>query len=167
MSESCTLRENFLNISSALIDFNKFVLNGTGQGDAYLETTLKIVGHNHLSSLLTAFKSIDQSQISKEIFLEIIRKEILGDTLFGPIARNIMKLWYTGMWYQLPLRWRQKYGESTDDSTHFINSASYMEGLLWKTIDAPPSGAKGPGFASWYPPPRINFDNSWKLNSDK
>ena len=164
MSNDTESRSDFLELSSMLTDFDVFSLNGTGQVDAYWKEVNLIAGEKNVSELLKTFNKISQnSKLSEEEFLTSMRKEILGNILYGPIARNIIKLWYTGMWYQLPLSWRQKFGENENDTNHFINSASYMEGLLWNAIDAPPAGAKGPGFGSWHSPPRINFDNSWKF----
>ncbi len=164
MSDYIKNKNDFLELSSMLTDFDVFSLNGTGQVDAYWNEVNLIAGEKNVLKLLHVFNKISHnSKMTEEEFLKSVRKEILSNILYGPIVRNIIKLWYTGMWYQLPLNWSQKFGETENDMNHFINSASYMEGLLWNAIDAPPAGAKGPGFGSWHSRPRINFDNSWKF----
>lgn len=164
MHDSNKLKQDFVELSSALTDFNAFSLHGTGQVDNYLQALMQIIGNENVSRLLTEFNRIlSQSDLDEQQFVWSMRKDILGDLRLGPIARNIMKLWYTGKWCQLPLSWRQVYGENANDTDHYINAAAYTEGLLWKAIDAPPSGAKGPGFGSWQSPPELNSNNGWKL----
>jgi len=151
----------FTELSGALTDFNAFTLNGTGQVEDYLHTLQTIAGSDITKHLLKTFEEIHQSTSTETTFNDAIRKNILGDPKLGPVARNIIKLWYTGTWYQLPNTWREAYGKSEQDRTFFVSPSSYMEGLLWLAIGANPSGAKGPGYGSWQSPPNINFDNRW------
>ncbi|WP_016956055.1 hypothetical protein [Catenovulum agarivorans] len=158
--------KHFIELSGALTDFNEFALNGTGQVAAYYQTLVDIVGQQLVDNLLSTYCSVYEISINEQMFLDGLRKQILGDLKLGPVARNIIKLWYTGTWYQLPNTWRQAYGKSDNDITFFVSSASYMEGLLWHAIDANPSGAKGPGYGSWSQPPNINFDNAWQFKAN-
>ncbi|KZN43626.1 hypothetical protein [Pseudoalteromonas luteoviolacea] len=155
--------QQFIELSGALTDFNAFTLNGTGQVQNYYDTLNRIVGRVMVEELLSKFSAIYEASTDHEKFNELLRKQIIGDEKFGPVARNIIKLWYTGMWYQMAQFWREAYGMSDEDVTFFVNSASYAEGLLWQAIDANPSGAKGPGYGSWSLPPNINFDNCWQF----
>ncbi|ESP92070.1 MULTISPECIES: D-sorbitol dehydrogenase [Pseudoalteromonas] len=153
----------FTELSGALTDFNTFALHGTGQVQNYFQTLNDIVGKDIVEQLLNVFEVVYKSACDEQMFNTSIRKQILGDVKLGPIARNIIKLWYTGTWYQLPHVWRESFGKSEHDVTFFVSSAAYTEGLLWQAIDANPSGAKGPGYGSWSDAPRINFDNSWQF----
>jgi len=154
----------FVELSSALTDYDAFTLYGTGQVDAYWQTLLSIVGESQVTELLDTFQQIvTEVGPDEQAVIDRLRRDLLGSPSLGPVARNLIKLWYTGKWYQLPLYWRQRYGERPGDAPHFVSAAAYTEGLLWKAIDAPPSGAKGPGFGSWQVPPKIDFDHGWTL----
>ncbi|MBQ4811085.1 hypothetical protein A7985_01060 [Pseudoalteromonas luteoviolacea] len=163
MDNQMYLVQQFTELSGALTNFNAFALNGTGQVQNYYDTLNHIVGQAIVEELLSTFVSLYESASNHEQFNESLRKHILGDEKLGPVARNIIKLWYTGTWYQMAHFWRDAYGMSDDDITFFVNSASYAEGLLWQAIDANPSGAKGPGYGSWSSPPNIHFDNGWQF----
>jgi len=159
----------FVKLSSTLTDFNPYSLQGSGQTSDYLKTLIYIVGKPTMESLFSSFEKIvlslnlsTQKNKEKELFNKINR-EIMGDAYLGPVARNLVKLWYTGTWYQLPDSWREQYGNHEDDLTFVVSPASYTEGLLWKAIDSNPSGAKGPGYGSWEKPPNIDQDNHWHI----
>jgi hypothetical protein len=87
---------------------------------------------------------------------EGLRAQVLSDDKLGPIARNLIKMWFVGTWYELPQEWRDRYAAREPVSTHVVSPASYTEGLLWPTIGANPPGAKGQGFGSWVGPPAID-----------
>lgn len=160
-----TMREQFLALSAVLTDFNHFALEGTGQVDTYLNATLDVVGKEGFIDLLTIYENISNEHKSTSSLYQALRTQLLGTAYFGPVVRNIIKLWYTGMWYQLPTEWRLTYGAKSADTTHFITDATYAEGLLWQAIAANPSGAKAPGFGSWQFPPNIDYSNRWQPKS--
>ncbi|MFM8005661.1 MAG: hypothetical protein ACKO86_12135, partial [Dolichospermum sp.] len=75
----------------------------------------------------------------------------------GPVARNIIKLWYTATWEKLPPAWEAWYGAGKENS-HFIPSPqAYPEGLVWRAIGVNPPGAKGPGYGTWSEPPSVSL----------
>jgi hypothetical protein len=76
------------------------------------------------------------------------------------MARNIIKMWYTGNWAQLPQAWRNQHGAGARDVDHVISSQAYQEGLVWRAIGTHPQGAKQPGFGTWALPPRIEIDDT-------
>jgi hypothetical protein len=78
---------------------------------------------------------------------------LLDDPDLGPPARNLVVLWYTGQWVQLPGPWRDRHGASALDVDHVLSAESYSEGLVWTAIGAHPQGAKAPGFGTWVAPP--------------
>lgn len=146
----------FLRLSSAVTGFSEFRLLGTGQAEAYLATVRAVAGDRALRELLQRYARLaDAAGEDSERHDRSLRSEILSDEWLGPIARNVIKLWFVGTWYQLPGWWRDTFGVSDLDVTFVVSPAAYTEGLLWPTVDANPPGAKGPGFATWTGPPRI------------
>jgi hypothetical protein len=152
-----TLFDDFLSLSVALTGYSRFRLLGTGQAQLYFSTLTDVVGEAAVTELLQAFQRVRDAASNDAAFEPLLRAEILSDEKLGPIARNAIKLWFVGVWYQLPAEWREAYGIREKDITFVPSPASYAEGLLWPTIDANPSGAKGPGYGTWALPPRINL----------
>ena len=146
----------FLGLSVTLTGFTEFQLQGTGQAELYFSTVAGIVGEATMSELLKAFSHVqthaegDVARLNK-----LLRVEILSDDKLGPIARNIIKLWYVGTWYQLPHAWRESFGVKDNDITFIPSPLSYTEGLLWPAIGSHPAGAKAPGYGTWSGPPQI------------
>jgi len=152
------LREYFLDISVTLTGFTRFHLEGTGQTSLYFDTIRDIIGGDLFGELLQTFHRLDleaQNKNNKSILTQGIRSEILGSEKIGPIARNIIKLWYVATWYQLPQDWRETFGTKEKDKTFIPSSQAYPEGLLWPAIGVNPPGAKAPGYATWSEPPSI------------
>jgi hypothetical protein len=149
----------FLELSSKLTAFSVYDLQGTGQAEPYLSTVTDVVGPEIVDKLLGTYARVKTGvQIEGFDVDGMLRREILADELLGPIARNIIKMWYVGIWYQLPAHWSQTFGTRENDFMHMVSAAAYTEGLLWTTIGANPNGAKAPGYGSWAQPPRIPAD---------
>lgn len=146
----------FLALSARLTAFRPFELRGTGQAEAYLDTVERVVGEADLEALLGAHRRIESQAAREGAPLDpVLRREILSDDRLGPIARNVIKLWYVAIWYELPKAWRDAYGARDGDFTHTVSAEAYTEALLWPAVGANPSGAKAPGYGSWAEPPRI------------
>jgi hypothetical protein len=145
----------FLQLSAELTAFSIFELRGTGMADAYLYAVTKVIGTGKLDELLQAYGGLASVQ-QQPLRTNRLRREILGDEKFGAIARNIMKLWYIGIWEPLPLPWVERFGPINDTNKGFmVNEMAYTEGLLWVAIGANPPGARAPGYGSWAYPPQI------------
>jgi hypothetical protein len=148
--------QHFLRLSSVLTDFEEFQLRGTGQAELYYSTAADIVGDGAMSALLRAFGAVEAAAQGDQVQLEKgLRRAILSDERLGPIARNLIKLWYIGTWYQLPGSWRERFGVVAEDKTFIPSPMSYVEGLLWPAIGAHPPGAKAPGYGTWSGAPEI------------
>ena len=146
----------FLDLSARLTAFTEFELQGTGQVGPYLATVEAATGEDALDQLLAAWERLQgEARRDGSAVDGLLRREILADARLGPIARNIIKLWYIGTWYELPSAWRELFGTREQDFTHVVSPAAYAEGLLWPAIGANPNGAKAPGYGSWAQPPRI------------
>ena len=146
----------FLAFSAEVTAFTPLELRGTGQAELYLETAMKVVGQQVVDDLLAAHAAappaVGDDRTRRDAQL---RLTIFGDARLGPVARNIIKLWYVGIWYELPRVWIESFGARAANTTFMASAQAYTEGLLWPAIGANPPGAKAPGFASWVGPPRI------------
>ncbi|HLO47399.1 MAG TPA: hypothetical protein VK211_03130 [Kamptonema sp.] len=155
--------EYFLDLSVALTGFSRFHLLGTGQASLYFETVRDIIGRDLFEELLQTFHRLDvksQSYDDESILNKGLRGEILGSEKLGPIARNIIKLWYVATWYQLPRAWRDVFGTKEKDEDFIPSPQAYPEGLLWPAIGVNPPGAKGLGYGTWSEPPSVSLTKS-------
>ena len=125
-------KEAFVELSVALTGFSRVELLGTGVADLYRETTIKQAGEESADQLLAAWQTVKDSPDSVETAL---RNEILSQPHLGPIARNIIKLWYLGQW--------------GDDANKTVSSEAYQQGLVWIAINAHTQGANQQGFGTW------------------
>ena len=145
--------ETFVAFSAEATAFKTFELHGTGMAPEYLAAIDRIVGRSHIDTLLAVHAGITTT--SAEERMRTLRLLIFGDERLGPIARNIVKLWYVGTWFALPASWQERFGPAPEDRTFVVSPAAYIEGLLWKAAGAHPPGAKAPGFGSWQDAPII------------
>ncbi len=99
-----------------------------------------------MGKLLGAFTALGNSQEEREGQIEA---QILNSDRYGPVARNIIRLWYLGAWQQLPREWRNLYGATSFDTDHIVSAKSYQESLVWIAGGAHPMGAKQQGFGAW------------------
>jgi hypothetical protein len=148
--------EQFLAFSTDVTAFAAFELLGTGQAQAYLSTVDDVVGRPLVDELLDAYRRVRSEANAGESTLDnLLRRDIFSDEKLGPVARSIVKLWYVGVWYELPRAWIESFGAVDKNHTFMVSATAYTEGLLWPAIGANPPGAKAPGYGSWAAPPRI------------
>ncbi|MEB3884182.1 hypothetical protein [Lyngbya sp. CCY1209] len=138
------LMEYFLDFSVEVTGFSRFHLLGTGQSTLYLDTVRGVVGSEMLAELLQTFHDHGADAV-------------LTSGKLGPIARNIMKLWYMATWEELPPEWREKFGTPVNDGTFIASPHAYPEGLVWSAVGVNPPGAKAPGYESWSYPPSVRL----------
>jgi hypothetical protein len=142
--------ENFLLLSVQLCGLSNFDLLGTGYARRYFETVEGIIGRDLLHRLLVAFAALRAAPAHGAL-----QSAILNHPEFGPIARNIIKLWYTATWFQLPPTWRENFGARPKDRTFVPYPYAYPESLLGPAVGAHPAGAKPTGHQSWTLPPPV------------
>ncbi|QYX31282.1 hypothetical protein [Sphaerospermopsis torques-reginae] len=150
----------FLGLSAELTGFSRFDLEGTGQADLYFDTVLNTIGEQIFKELLETFHQLDKSAKKKHnptILSEGLREEILSSATLGPVARNIIKLWYTATWDKLPKSLESWYGINQQNSPFIPSPQSYAEGLVWKAVGVNPPGAKAPGYGTWSEPPSVSL----------
>ena len=143
---------DFLAYSAEATAFTLFELRGTGQAQAYLDKVIEVVGAPLLTNLLAVHAEAPATEPARR---EHLRRQLFGDARLGQVARNIVKLWYVGIWYELPPAWIEAYGAGFADVDTMVSSQAYAEGLLWVAIGANPPGAKAPGYGSWTGPPEL------------
>lgn len=141
--------DEFLKLSVALTGFDRFQLIGTGVGPEYLSTLDSIVPRAIVDRLLEASGKLPGGAAQGGALSE----RILDDSVLGPVARNVIVLWYSGTWTPLPEQWCATNGRSPRDRGHVVSPAAYLAGLQWAAAEAHPPGGLPPGFASWAEPP--------------
>jgi hypothetical protein len=153
--------KSFLEFSVILTGFSQFHLQGTGQAELYFRTIRDIIGEKMFGDVLQAFHDLNipakDSKDYESILNDELRSKILGCQKLGPIARNIIKLWYMATWYELPQDWQDVFGAKEKDKTFIPSPQAYPEGLLWPTIGVNPPGAKGPGYGTWSEEPSVGL----------
>lgn len=146
--------ESFLTLSAALTGFAVADLQGTGVARLYLDTVRAEVGNEAVLQLLGAWDlcSAEASELARMgdagAGARLLQDGILADDRFGPLARNIMKLWYLGVWNQMPGRDAHD-DPSFDDPSFTVSEQAYVQGLIWPAMGAHTKGARQPGFGSW------------------
>jgi hypothetical protein len=146
----------FLDFSAEVTAFSVFDLEGTGQAEAYRKAVAGVVGEAVLGELLHAYaRAVHEAGQDPAARARLLYRDIFSSEKLGPIARNIIKMWYVGIWYELPPEWTESFGALENDVTFFVSPSAYTEGLLWRAIGANPPGAKAPGYGSWAAPPHI------------
>ncbi len=138
----------FLELSVLLTGFGRVQLTGTGMAGAYLRALDEVLPAGVLDELLAALGRVPAGADD-----EAAAAAILADPKLGPVARNIIIMWYCGTWTQLPQEWRTAYGTSPLDSTRVISAEAYQSGLQWVAAGAHPAGARPQGFGAWSLPP--------------
>jgi hypothetical protein len=138
-----------LELSVALTGFGRVALLGTGMAGTYLDTLEAVLPPKILDGLLDAYESVADGD-DREAALDDL---ILTDPKLGPVARNVILMWYCGKWTELPGPWRAAYGVSTLDVSHVVSGDAYQAGLQWVAAGAHPIGARQQGFGAWAVPP--------------
>jgi hypothetical protein len=146
--------ERFLAFSSEVTAYSVFELRGTGLAETYLATVEDVVGRPVLDALLDRYDAA-VAGAGDGPRQDLLRRDVFSDPWLGPVARNIVKMFYLGIWYEFPHAWTEAYGALRRNVTFTVSATAYTEGLLWPSIGANPPGAKAPGYGSWALPPRI------------
>jgi hypothetical protein len=145
--------ERFFDLSALLTGFDRAQLLGTGVADQYRRTLEQVVCDEVLDDLLRAYERLPAGEQREAA----VRSEILDHADRGPVARNLIMLWYSGTWRPLPDDWRKAHGASPLDTDRVVSGEAYVAGLQWVAAGAHPVAARPGGFGSWaLPPERID-----------
>lgn len=156
-------REQFVALSAALTGYDRAELHGTGMIDSYWLTLNQTLGGRVVGELLSAWMEVSGSGLevsggaggqNADAVEADLRQRILEDPKLGPVARNLVILWYLGQWSQMSAQWRERHGASAEDRSRVVSPGAYREGLVWDAIGAHPMSAKQQGFGAWALPPR-------------
>jgi hypothetical protein len=139
-----TRLEKFLILSEHLTGFSRFRLLGTGVALEYLRALDQSLPDGISEDLLNVAARFESCSDT-----EAAAAGIFDDPKLGPVARNLILLWYLGSWTALPADWHASYGTSDTEKTGVISPDAYQAGLQWEVIGAHPPGSRQQGFASW------------------
>lgn len=149
--------QTFLALSEHLTGHAAPRLTATGMAEIYLDTMTERGGADNVAALLETFAT---KIATAEDADRAMRLAMLGDARLGPLARNLIKLWYVGTWYEMAAEWRARFGAGLPDGDIIPTPAAYTEGLLWPTVGANPPGAKPFGYGMWAKPPRVTLERA-------
>lgn len=136
--------ERFAGLSALLTGFEQVHLLGTGVSGEYLDT-LDAVVPGVADELLGVYERLPEGAERNAA----VASEILADPKLGPVAQNVILLWYCGTWRPLPEAWRTAYGVSPLDTNRVVSAQAYQAGLQWVVAGAHPAGARQQGFGAW------------------
>ncbi|MBL4704595.1 MAG: hypothetical protein JKY54_08745 [Flavobacteriales bacterium] len=143
----------FRKMSAVFTGFSQADLQGTGLNELLFNTIQKTLATGILNELLELFDDLCHKHEQQSAFKDEVRKQIFESEKYGPLARNIIQVWYTGTWYQMADDWIKYYG-STNNVDFIVSAESYVNGLVWPAIGSHPMGAKQEGFGTWaFKPP--------------
>ena len=145
----------FLSMSEELCWIPTYYLRGTGFADTYWDTALEIIGTDLMDRLLASYGSLPTCcRPDRNV---AIRADLLSDDEFGPVVRNIIKIWFEAVWFELPEEWHRNYKVVGVDRTFVPKDKdkgyAYPESLLGPAVGAHPAGAKPTGHQAWVSPP--------------
>jgi len=145
----------FAEMSETLTGFDVVELEGTGLVGPLYDELLSTIGSREAGKLLGASSRVhhEYARKDRDALDRAFREAILDDDRYGPVARNVVKMWYLGTWSQLPRAWRDAYGATSLDTDRVISATAYRESLVWIAGHTHPMGAKAPGHGSWSVPP--------------
>ena len=153
----------FLAASSALTGFSEVELMATGVAGTLWDTLNGIVGAGIAGDFLSACALAFRKSETERDLEAALEKLVMGNPKFGPLARNIISMWYLGQWNALPREWCDAFGGALSDATRIVSSQAYVQSLVWPAFGAHPQGAKPTGFGSWEHPPLVPVNTDLSL----
>jgi hypothetical protein len=144
--------DRFLGLSTVLTGCSRLQLLGTAMTGDYLRTLDEILPAGMVDELLATFERLPAGSNQEAE----VAAQILDDPKLGPVARNLILLWYCGTWTPLPDPWRTAYGVSPLDTKRVVSATAYQVGLQWVVAGAHPAGAQQQGFGAWSMAPARN-----------
>lgn len=143
----------FLAISASLTGFSELELARTGMTDAYWSAVVDMAGEAISGDFMSTCADVITTTQTPTDLPGRIEEQILKHAIHGPLARNIILMWYLGQWNALPREWCDAYGSRIDDRNRMISAQAYRESLVWQAFGGHPRGAKPTGWGSWSEPP--------------
>ena len=141
--------EKFLALSARLTGFDIIDLQAKGVGQAYLDALIQGAGTDNVQDLLNKASQLRDDDE------DLLKNHIWKHEKDGPLARNIVLMWYLGSWLPLPVEWHKKHKQPRVKE-YVISVDTYLQALQWDVIGAHPPGAMPGGFGSWSDPPKVD-----------
>jgi Membrane bound FAD containing D-sorbitol dehydrogenase len=150
MSSNNTDLDNFVGLSAVLTGFSADDLNPQFSpapvAVEYLQTLQSKVDAQLVSRLLSTYQAIAAEPPDAQPAL--VHAQILQDPDLGPVARNIIRMWYLSIWYT------DYQGMVTGFSDGVVvSSNAYTKGLAWDAMQAHPMGYSEMHYGYWADPP--------------
>lgn len=138
-------QELFLYISVFLTGFERVELEGTGMTDQYFNTICQESNAENLENFFAEVAAITlQAQGSEEKLLALIASNLIPNSSYQGLAKNIIYMWYTGQWEPTVNN-----PNANLQQVRNISANAYIQGLMWPAAQTHPPGAKQPGYGSW------------------
>lgn len=147
---------SFINLSAALTGFQASKLSNPFDTQKVAEVYFEVVSDPKnvdqatFSKLLATFNQIAQQYPTQPSQNEQITAQILNSSVLGPLAKNINRMWYLGVWY-------------TDDKQQngfVVSQLAYINGLVWEVMEAHPMGYSQENFGYWETAPTPTTSNA-------
>ena len=122
----------FAELSAVLTGFEPYDLLATGMAGLYLSTARTQVGSAVLETVLAQVDHDPDSLTGTEL----------------EVARAVTYLWYTGAWPRLAPEAHGELRREVANVEFVVSPDAYTEGLVWRTFNGHPAGAKAPGYAT-------------------
>src|SRR3954464_9506750 len=107
--------EEFLELSAVLTGFARVDLIGTGAAGQYYDAVRAAAGEACVGWMLTEFAALKQQHGGLDALETAVQQAFWSNAVLGPVARNIVQMWYSGQWCQLPPAWRAANGVNAGD----------------------------------------------------
>jgi len=124
--------EQFLGLSVELTGFSRLQLLATTMAGPYIDAMNARLPAGALDELLAEYVSLPTGAGREAA----ITAQLLDDPKLGPIAQDLILLWYCGTW-----------------QGDVVSAQAYLAGLQWVVAGAHPAGAWQQGFGAWSRPP--------------
>lgn len=146
--------DNFVGLSAILTGFAAADLNPplspAPVAVEYLQTLQSKVDAPTVARLLSTYQQIAAQSPPAEQPAQV-QSQILEDPVLGPVARNVIRMWYLSIWYT------GYTGPVSGFSDGFVVSANaYTKGLAWDAMQAHPMGYSEMHYGYWADPPQPN-----------
>ncbi len=141
---------SFINLSATLTGFPATTLSNPFDTQKVAEVYFKVlsdptnVDQATFNKLLATFNQLVQQFPSQPAQNQQIQTQIINDATLGPLAKNINRMWYLGVWY-------------TDDKQQngfVVSQLAYINGLVWEVMEAHPMGYSTENFGYWNTTPQ-------------
>lgn len=119
------------------------------QAQEYLDTLYKpgLVAPETLLELTNTWIDISANPAGQ--WEQLVQSEMMDGPELGGVTRNIIYMWYLGIWYDL---------NQVSANDFVVSSKAYQNSLVWGTMGAHPMGYSEGNYGYWSTPPKMPAD---------